>query len=157
AGFSAELQSANSGVVVRPIIFKPALRIFFVKKLSDGERLPCINKDPCSCRRPCTVGPKSFIKKGKPANGPSTFVPSEAGFSKASAKTSITALMSGFTFSTPWLTCSATSRGVISPLFINAASPKPSYCCHSSQLIARVIFIAPLLFIFFYLDYFFSQ
>ena len=33
-------------------------------------RLPRISSEPISCRRPFMVGPRSFIRKGRPANGP---------------------------------------------------------------------------------------
>ena len=76
AGFSAELHTPNSGVVVRPMRFRPACRILLVRKVSALARLPRIIKEPISCKRPFIVGPRSFMKKGTPAKGPAGFIPS---------------------------------------------------------------------------------
>src|SRR5258708_12444779 len=76
AGFSAELQTPNSGVVVRPIILSPAIRILDVRNVSAVARLPRISREPISCSLPFIVGPRSFIRNGRPAKDPSRFTPS---------------------------------------------------------------------------------
>ena len=116
AGFSAELHTPNSGVLVRPMMFKPAARIFWVRKLSAFERLPCMKRDPISCNRPFIVGPRSFIKNGTPLKAPSGFMPSISGSSTASSKTSLAASKLGFKARMASLACWASSRGLNSPL-----------------------------------------
>ena len=144
AGFSAELQTPNSGVVVRPIKLRPAPRIFLVRNVSAVARLPRMISEPISCRRPFMVGPRSFIRNGKPAKGPSRLVPSLAGSATASSNTSTTPDSAGSTLAMPAAACAANSAAVSSPLLTRAASATPSWSAHSSQLIGKFISIHPL-------------
>ena len=101
AGFSAELHTPNSGVVVRPIRFRPAWRNCCVRCVSACARLPRMNSDPISCKRPFKVGPRSFIRNGTPASGPVRFKPSLSGSRTTSSNTSTTALSVGLVAAMP--------------------------------------------------------
>src|SRR5258708_25578155 len=101
AGCSAELQTPNSGVVVRPIILSPAIRILDVRNVSAVARLPRISREPISCSLPFIVGPRSFIRNGRPAKDPSRFTPSFPGALITSSKISLTPDTDGFTLPIP--------------------------------------------------------
>jgi hypothetical protein len=130
-------------VVVRPIRLSPAARSFLVMKVSAVARLPRMMSEPISCRRPCIVGPRSFIRNGSPANGPSSAVPSVAGSATASSNISTTPESAGSTLAMPAAACAASSAAVSSPFATRAASATPSWSAHSSQLIGKFIQSVP--------------
>jgi hypothetical protein len=110
-----------------------------VRKLSSVGRLPRMNSEPISCRRPFIVGPRSFIRKGTPAKKPSARAPALNGSSTASSNSSTTALSSGLTLATPAAACAASSAAVTSPRRTRPASATASCATHSSQLIAKLM------------------
>jgi hypothetical protein len=126
-------------VVVRPIRLRPALRILAVRKVSAVARLPRVSSEPISCRRPFIVGPRSFIRKGRPANGPSGLAPFLPGSSIASSNTSTTPDSAGSTIAMAAAACIASSPAVSSPFLTRAASATPSCRAHSSQRIGKVM------------------
>jgi hypothetical protein len=66
---SVEADHPNSGVVVRPRMFKPAALNFRTSSDSAFATFPFRSSDPHSCNRPLSVMLRSFTRKGTPPNG----------------------------------------------------------------------------------------
>ena len=66
---SVDADHPNSGVVVRPRIFRPAALNFRTSSESDFATFPFKSSDPHSCNLPLSVMLRSFKKKGTPPKG----------------------------------------------------------------------------------------
>ena len=139
-GFSAELQTPNSGVVLRPMMLSPAWRILrgeeAVRRGRDC-RASAASRFPAAAPSASGRGPSSDRARRRTARrGSPAFAP---GDSITSSNSSTTAESAGLTLATAAAACAASSVAVSSPVLTRSAKATPSRRDHSSQLKGNVI------------------